>query len=279
MSNPKNILITGTSSGIGRYVVEVLTARGHFVFAGYRNPQDAEEIKKINPDKIQPVMIDVTNDESIRRAKEEIAKSGRPLDVLFNNAGLALGGPLETLKIDDIKKLYEVNFFGYVRMIQNFLPLLRLSQGRIINISSISGLFTIPFTIPYSTSKHAVEALADGLRRELRAQKIKVVLIEPGSIKTPIWKKSANWWEEIVKLSPEILSHYQPAITNFIKLFRSKAAHASELNKLKSALIRAVEKANPRARYQAYFTNRLTALLVKFLPVKFMDWLFGRLLN
>jgi len=279
MNNPKNILITGTSSGIGRYAVEILTARGHFVFAGCRQPQDAEEIKKINSDKIQPIIIDVTNDESIRRAKEEIAKSGRPLDVLFNNAGLALGGPLETLKIDDIKKLYEVNFFGYVRMIQNFLPLLRLSQGRIINISSISGLFTIPFTIPYSTSKHAVEALADGLRRELRAQKIKVVLIEPGSIKTPIWKKSANWWGEVIKLSPETLSYYQPAITNFIKLFRSKSAHASELSKLKNALIRAVEKSNPRARYQAYFTNRLTALLVKFLPVKFLDWLFGRLLN
>lgn len=279
MIKSKTILITGASSGIGRYIVETLAARGHFVFAGYRDPKDALEIKKINPEKIQPILLDITSEESISQAKKVINETGRELDVLFNNAGLALGGPLEAISIESIKKLYEVNFFGCVKMIQNFLPLLRKSQGRIINISSISGLLVNAFLIPYSSSKYAVEALSDGLRRELKLQKIKVVIIEPGSIKTPIWKKSTNWSEEIMQSRPDILALYQPAVDNFLKFLRLNAKRAAELSKLKRAIIRAVESQRPKARYQAYFTNWLLAMFVKLMPAKFIDWLFDHFLD
>jgi len=279
MDNQKTILVTGASSGLGRHIVEILAARGHFIFAGHRNPAEAEELKKINPEKIYPVLIDVTADSSIRQAKLKIVKTGRPLDVLFNNAGLALGGPLETIDLEAIKKLYDVNFFGYIRMIQNFLPLLRKNRGRIINMSSISGLLVNAFLIPYSSSKYAVEALSDGLRRELKLQKIKVVIIEPGSIKTSIWKKSTDWSEEIMKLSPEILPYYQPAVTNFIKFLRVNSSQAAELNKLTGAVIKAVESANPRARYRCWFSNWFVAVIAKFMPAKFIDWLFDRFLD
>jgi len=279
MNNSKTILITGASSGIGRYLVETLTARGHFVFAGYRDSQDASEIKKINPDRIQPLLIDVSSEEAIAQAKLEIEQIGRALDVLINNAGLALGGPLETTDLRSIQKLYEVNFFGYIRMIQNFLPLLRKSQGRIINISSISGLLVNPFLIAYASSKYAVEALSDGLRRELKSQKIKVVLIEPGSIKTPIWKKSIAWSEEIMESQTEVLTNYQPAVANFIKFLKFNTAHAAETSKLKRAVIKAVESSRPQARYQAYFSNWLLARIAKFAPAKFIDWLFACFLD
>lgn len=279
MNKPRTILITGASSGIGHYIVETLTARGHFVFAGYRDPNDALEIKKINPERIQPLLIDVTSDDLVSQAKLEVEKTGRALDVLFNNAGLAIGGPLETINIEAIKKLYEVNFFGYIRMIQQFLPLLRVSRGRIINISSISGLFATPFMVPYSASKYAVEALSDGLRRELRTSQVKVVMIEPGSIKTPIWKKSVDWSEELMKNQSEILTHYQPAVTNFIKFLRLNTVHAAELSKLKRAIIQAVESPRPKARYQAYLSNWLFALALKFVPAKAVDWIFNRFLD
>ncbi len=279
MIKPKTILITGASSGIGRYMTEILAARGHFIFAGYRDPSDEAELKKINSEKIQPLIVDVTSDNSIHQAKLEIEKTGRSLDVLINNAGLGLGGPLEATDINEIKKLFEVNYFGYIRTIQNFLPLLRTSQGRIINISSISGLFTNAFLIPYASSKYAVESLSDGLRRELKLQKIKVVMIEPGSIKTPIWKKSSAWSETVMKTHPEILNNYQPAIDNFIKFLEINERMAADLGKLKGAIIKAAENKKPKARYQAYFSNWFLAHLVRIMPAKAIDWFFDHFLD
>jgi len=273
MNKLKTILVTGASSGIGRYIVETLAARGHFVFAGYRKPEDAQELVKINSERVCPIFLDVTSLESIASAKKEIEKTGKALDVLFNNAGRALGGPLEAINVDSIKALYDVNFFGYVRMVQACLPLLRKSQGRIINISSISGLLTNSFLIPYSSSKYAVEALSDGLRRELKSQNIKVVIIEPGSIKTPIWKKSTDWSEGVIQANPGILKYYEPAISNFLNFLKLNAERAASLDKLKRAIIRSTEANIPKARYQAYFSNWLLAILIKLSPAKFIDWI------
>ncbi|MFA5023753.1 MAG: SDR family oxidoreductase [Patescibacteria group bacterium] len=279
-NNNKTLLITGASSGIGHYIVETLAARGWFIFAGYRDEKAAAEIKKISPENIQPLYLDVTDENSVLAARELINKSGRQLNVLFNNAGTSLGGPLEVISITEMKKLFEVNYFGYVRLIQNFLPLLRASQGRIVNISSISGLFTNAFLIPYCATKYAVESLSDGLRRELKNQKIKVVMIEPGSVKTPIWKKSTAWSEDLLKKArSEVLNSYQPALNNFLKLLVLNEKQAVRPEKLKRAIIKSVESKRPQARYRGYFSNWFMAQLLRFLPPKAIDWFFTRLLN
>lgn len=279
MNKSKAILITGASSGIGRYMVETLTARGHFVFAGYRKAEDANALKLINPEKVQSVWLDVTDDNSVNQVKIEIEKSGRKLDVLINNAGLAIGGPLEALSLIEIRKLYEVNFFGLISVIQTFLPLLRLSQGRIVNISSIAGVFAVPFMVPYSSSKYSVEALSDGLRRELRNQKVKVIMIEPGSLKTPLWRKSIDWSNQALLARPETLTYYQPELDNFIKFLELNVKYADNVSKLRLAIISAVEKTRPQVRYRGYFKNWLLVILIKFSPGKFIDAVFKKFLK
>ena len=136
----KSILITGASSGIGKYMTEILAKRGWIIWAGYRDEKGKNELLKIKSEKIYPLEIDVTNNQLIIEAKKIIENSGFTLNAIFNNAGIAIGGPVEILNIEDVKKVYEVNFFGLIRIIQVFLPLLRQSQGRIINMSSIGGL-------------------------------------------------------------------------------------------------------------------------------------------
>ena len=111
------------------------------------------------------------------------------LSGLVNNAGIAYGGPVEFLELDELRRAFEVNFFGVIAVTQAFLPALRVGHGRIVNMSSNSGLVAAPFLSPYTTSKWALEALSDALRVELDPWKIRVVVIEPGAINTPIWTK------------------------------------------------------------------------------------------
>ena len=233
-TNNKSILITGASSGIGKYTTEILAERGWIVWAGYRNEKDKNELLKI--DNVRPVKLGVTDVGSIVQVKEIIENSKIPLNVLFNNAGIAVGGPIEMLDIEDIKKVYDVNVFGYVRMIQNFLPLLRQSSGRIINMSSMGGLVGVPFLMPYSSSKFAIEGISDSLRRELYNQNIQISVIEPGPIKTSIWKKSLENSDAVFNFDNKILKLYQPAVKNLNSLIKNNNDFAVSLNKLKKII-------------------------------------------
>lgn len=183
------VVVTGASTGIGRETARRLAQSGFEVYGTVRRPEDAAGLRA---DGVTPVTMDVTDRASITAARRAVleAQADRPLVGLVNNAGIPAVGPLEFLPIEDLRRAFEVNVFGVVAVTQAFLPELRGSQGRIVNMSSVSGRIAMPFLGPYSASKFALEAISDSLRRELMPSGVKVIVIQPGSVRTPIWEKA-----------------------------------------------------------------------------------------
>jgi NAD(P)-dependent dehydrogenase (short-subunit alcohol dehydrogenase family) len=162
------VLITGTSTGIGRACAEFFRSRGDLVYGGSRKP-------------------DVRNDESVNTAVSDILEREGRIDILINNAGIAIAGAVEDTSMEEAKEQFEVNFFGTLRVCKAVLPAMRAQRsGYIINISSIAGLIAMPYQGLYSASKFAVEGLSESLRMETRDFGIKIVLIEPGDHKTTL---------------------------------------------------------------------------------------------
>ena len=187
------VVVTGTSTGIGRAAAKRLAHGGFRVFAGVRKDADAESIRGEGIDGLEPVMIDVTDEGSIASAREHVeqAVGDEGLEGLVNNAGTAIPGPLEFLSLQRIRDQLEVNLIGQIAVTQAFLPLIRKGRGRIVNIASVGGRVTFPFNAPYHLSKHAMEAFSDALRLELQPWEIDVSCVEPGSIATEIWETGA----------------------------------------------------------------------------------------
>lgn len=181
-------LITGSSSGIGQLSALELARRGHRVFASMRNLESASYIRaKAEKENlvVETVALDVTDAGSVTAAIAQVTERAGRLDVLVNNAGFGSFGPLEDYSDEDLKHVFETNFFGALRVTRAALPTMRAQRaGTIIMVSSISGLRTFPFVSVYSASKFALEAASNGLRHELRAFGIHVVLVEPGNFNT-----------------------------------------------------------------------------------------------
>src|SRR3954470_17650850 len=193
------IVVTGVSSGIGRAAALELDRRGYRVFGGVRIPEDGESVKSEASERFTPLILDVTDADAITRAREAVdaALGDEPLAGVVNNAGVGSGGPIEALDMDELRQTLEINTIAPVALTQAFIPRLRASRGRVVNISSIGGRIAQPFLGPYSASKFALEALSDTMRRELRPWGIHVALIEPGNVKTRIWEKGRSQVEEL----------------------------------------------------------------------------------
>lgn len=182
----KPVLVTGASSGIGEAIAVHLAHKGFKVFAGARRIEKLQSLSGMGGGQITPVALDVTDKASIETAMSQIAENGQPLYGLVNNAGISLVGPVERTDLDEWRQLYETNVFGIVAMVQAALPQMReAGKGRIVNIGSVGGRIVAPFFGPYASSKHAVEGVSDGLRRELKYHGVKVSLVRPGFINTP----------------------------------------------------------------------------------------------
>jgi len=175
----KAVLVTGATTGIGRATAEHLAARGYFVYAGARKDTDMEALDKI--ENVMAVRLDVTRQDQVDAAVALIGVQGRGLWGLVNNAGVAAFAPLTEAKQSDLEFIFEVNVFGVFRVTQAFAPMIIESKGRIVNISSISGVYSAPTASMYSASKHALEAMTDSLALELRDLGVHVVAINPGS--------------------------------------------------------------------------------------------------
>ena len=178
------MLVTGASTGIGRYVTERLAAAGHFVYAGARKDADLAALNAIK--NVQALRLDVTKQADIDAAVATITKAGRGLYGLVNNAGIATPGPFATSSFEEIDLQMQVNVYGPVRMTKAFLPLLLESKGRITNIGSISGVLAAKDLNAYAMSKHAMEAFTDSLATELAPQGVIVNIVEPGNFNSEI---------------------------------------------------------------------------------------------
>jgi NAD(P)-dependent dehydrogenase (short-subunit alcohol dehydrogenase family) len=180
----KAVLVTGASSGIGRRITELLASKGYFVYAGARSQQDLDALEAL--ENVEAVRLDVTVQSEIDAAVEIVREGGRGLCGLVNNAGVATLGPLIETDIGELQWLFDVNVYGVYRVTQAFAPLIIEAKGRIINISSISGVLEWPMGGLYTMSKHAIEAYSDTLALEMDRFGVKVSAIEPGNFKSDI---------------------------------------------------------------------------------------------
>jgi NAD(P)-dependent dehydrogenase (short-subunit alcohol dehydrogenase family) len=276
MKEKRLVLITGASTGIGFEAAKYLSLNGFTVLAGVRTDKDYERLNSINKE-IIAIKIDVTDELTIDSAVVKIRESYsfQNYFALINNAGIVKAGPLEFIKIEDLQIQLEVNVTSQVRVTQKFLPLLRESKkARVLFTGSNSGVFTIPMNAPYCASKHAIEAIADGFRRELLANStIKVSLLQPGQIKTPIWEKSLHKATQAKKSYPPQVDTLYGHLTNKIENQVMATAHknAADPFVVSRAILHALDSEKPRTRYSMGTGSRLTQLLFKRLPDKMMD--------
>jgi NAD(P)-dependent dehydrogenase (short-subunit alcohol dehydrogenase family) len=183
-----SVLVTGAARGIGRSITTHLADRGWDVVAGVRTQRDADDIVSLNSQRISSVLLDVTDDAQIA----DLAESLGGLDAVVNNAGIAVGGPMETVSSEEWRKQLEVNVIGQLAVTRAVLPLLRKSRGRIVFISSVNGQLAMPMLGAYCASKFALEAAAHAMRMELRPWRIPVVIVEPAQTDTDMWGTAAH---------------------------------------------------------------------------------------
>jgi NAD(P)-dependent dehydrogenase (short-subunit alcohol dehydrogenase family) len=267
------LLISGASTGIGRACAEHLDNLGFTVFAGVRKQSDADSLRGAGSGRTQPLMLDVTDGESIVSAMRSLGEaSPAGLAGLVNNAGVSAGGPLEFVAIEEWRRALEVNFIGQVAVTKAALPALRKARGRIVNMTSIGGRLASPFLGPYNASKYALEAVTDALRIELRRFGIEVAAVEPGAVATPIWEKSRATAEQVTETMPaEALQLYGAgfaAISKFI-------SEGERLGVPPVEVARAVEHAltarRPKTRYVVGRDARMRLILTRLLPTRLMD--------
>lgn len=258
----RSVLVTGTSTGIGRSTALRLASSGWRVFAGVRKDADGKALVAAAEGELEPLILDVAKQASVTRAVERVnaATSGR-LNGLVNNAGIYLGGPLELMKPEEIDLTYAVNVTGLLALTRACLPMLRAAQGRIVNVSSISGLVALPGVSVYAGSKHAVEAITDALRVELDPFGVKVIAVEPGGVKTPIWDKGASR-DQSSQDDPEnaeLRKLYAPLVRLLEKLNAKPGGVTPET--VAESIITALESARPRNRYMVGADAKALSLL------------------
>ncbi|HTV74168.1 MAG TPA: SDR family oxidoreductase [Candidatus Acidoferrales bacterium] len=271
-------LITGASTGIGRATALRLAQRGERVFAGVRNPQDGAALVQAGGEKITALELDVTQPSAIESARGQIEASlgTTQLTGLVNNAGIVVAGPLEIISDEDLRRQFDVNFFGAMAVTRAFLPLLRASRGRIVNLSSIAGKVSVPFNGAYSASKFALEAASDALRLELFPMGIHVSLIEPGQIATPIWQRAGDAARTAFeKAPPEKFALYREAMEHFASLANAGANQRLSADRVAAVIERALFERNPRARYLIGRDARFMLPIAR-LPEPLRDRLFRR---
>lgn len=244
-----SVLITGASSGIGLALALHLARKGHRVFAGVRQDRDAEVLRSRSKGRITPVQIDVTSPGSVEQAVQQVAAQTQgSLDVLVNNAGVAFSGPLEMTAHDELTKLMNVNVLGTFAVTRACLPLLRHAQGRIVNISSISGVFAAPGLTAYVASKHAVEGMTAALRLEMAAHGVKVCSIAPGKIDTPIWSKAMETSGALSQQHEgELQTVYRPLLDFYQRYASTEAGIPMEA--VLDTVDRTLHARHPQARY------------------------------
>ena len=270
------VLVTGASTGIGEATATHLAGLGFDVLAGVRRDADAERLRAGG---LRPVRLDVAEPASVESLRAELGDS--PLAGLVNNAGIAVSGPLEFLPLDELRRQLEVNLIGQVAVIQACLPGLRRGRGRIVNISSIGGRVALPLLGPYNASKFALEGISDSLRRELQGQGVEVCLVEPGGVKTPIWRKGNEQADRILAQMPPEAERLYGRLADAlreqtVKIERDRGLPPEDVAEVVG---RAMTASRPRARYLVGRDAKLRARLAALLPDRAMDSLIARALS
>jgi NAD(P)-dependent dehydrogenase (short-subunit alcohol dehydrogenase family) len=250
MNDQKVAVITGSSSGIGLESALILARNGYTTYATMRSPDKDTSIKAAVQNEGLPIRViplDVTDDSSVNNAVDQIISEVGRIDVLVNNAGYGLLGALEDLALEEIKSQFETNFFGPIRVIQAVLPTMRKQRsGRIINISSGNGIFGLPGASAYVSTKFAIEGLSESIAYELEPFGIRVILIEPGFIRT-------NFANAIVvaKRAQDSASPYPEMMQKLMAVAAKLAKNASDAELVANIVLNAASNSSPSLRYLA----------------------------
>jgi NAD(P)-dependent dehydrogenase (short-subunit alcohol dehydrogenase family) len=282
MRRNATVVITGTSSGIGRATALHLDHLGFEVFAGVRRQEDADRLASDASDRLATLLLDVTDAASIEAARTNVAErlGGRNLDGLVNNAGYTSTAPMEFVEIGELRRQFEVNLFGAAAVARAFLPHLLRPGGRIVNISSGAGRIVTPLLGPYCASKYALVAISDAMRVELRGAGIAVSIVEPGFIETPMHEKNDVRIADLLDSLPEAgRARYGPALQRLKATNEKMAESAAPAEDVARAVERALTDARPRARYPVTREARLLYWIGPFLSDRIRDAIFGRIVG
>lgn len=281
-SMQRSVVITGASTGIGEACALRLDRAGFRVFAGVRKSADGDALRTKASSRLVPVQIDVADQASIdaARAFVESAVGAAGLSGLVNNAGIAIAGPIEVVPLDELRQQLEVNVIGQVAVTQAFMPLLRKQRGRVVFIGSIAGRVSTPVLGPYSASKHAIEAIGDALRQELRPWGMQVAIVEPGNIRTPIWGKADEMADRIdAGVSAEGHRLYDPAIKKMREVVAGMGNVGISPDQVAKVVEHALTASKPKTRYIVGRDAHLQAVLRTVVPSRVMDGLVERQLK
>jgi short-subunit dehydrogenase len=264
------ILITGSTSGIGRHAALHLARLGHRVFATGRNDAALAQLKAEAPSTLETIRLDVTSAASIEEARSRVDEltNIRGVDVLVNNAGYGMLGPTEMISDGEMRAQYETNVFGLMNVTRAFLPAMHArGSGRIVNVSSIGGLITLPLFGVYNSTKYAVESLSDAMRLELAPFGIQVSLIEPGVIDTGFTDRSMQEIERFRAAD----SRYAPVLARTEEMRKSSDRLAVSPKCISKAIEHASTASRPHARYVAPLRAAIMVAIAKWIPTRWRD--------
>lgn len=268
------IVVTGASTGMGAATAEELARRGFHVLAGVRREADADALRA---DGIEPQILDITVESDIAAIADRVTRDPRPLRALVNNAGIAINSPVETLPMAQWRRQFEVNLFGHIAITQALLPELFKSCGTVVNISSVGGKVVLPTYGAYAGSKFALEAASDALRREVSDLGVKVVVVEPGAVKTAMPERGiATAQGLIADMTATQLARYgdlNAAVTAQARSFLDIGVPAEHAAKV---IVKAATASRPRTRYTIGRDAAVLVRLSRVLPDRALDRIMRR---
>jgi NAD(P)-dependent dehydrogenase (short-subunit alcohol dehydrogenase family) len=278
----RTALISGASTGIGRASAIRLANAGWDVFAGVRKEADGESVRAESPDRITPVILDVTDAGTIDSAAKTVhaAVGSSGLHALVNNAGITVQGPLEFLPVDELRRQFEVNVIGQVALTQAAMPEIRAAGGRIVNMGSVGGRVAHPFLGPYNASKFAIEAITDSMRKELRPWGIHVIVVEPGSMATEIWDKGSRGADDLLeKIGPRGRELYGGLLEKLREVAVKTGERGGSPDKVAKVVETALTSDRPRTRYLVGPDAKAQVVLSTILPDRAFDALEAKYLE
>ncbi len=273
------VVVTGASTGIGAATARELARRGFHVLAGVRQGKDADALRATN---LEPIMLDITNQAEIGALVKHITDDPerRPLRAVVNNAGIGVNAPIEALPLSEWRRLFDVNLFGHVAIMQALLPALIASRGTIVNISSVGGKVAMATYGPYAGSKFALEAVSDALRREVEPLGVKVVVVEPGAVTTEMLGQVGVTGERIISgMTTELHGRYAALMQSIISQAQAAIPKGVPAAHVGRVIADAITSKRPRTRYTVGRDAAIIVRLARYLSDRMLDRLLARSLK
>ncbi|MET0522665.1 MAG: SDR family oxidoreductase [Jiangellaceae bacterium] len=267
--NRELVVVTGASTGMGAATARELARRGFHVLAGVRRDSDRQSLRA---EGIEPVILDITDPDHVAALAARVERGPQPLRALVNNAGVPGAGPVEVMPLSEWRRVFEVNLFGHIAVTQALLPALVRGKGRVVNISSLNGKISMAGYGPYAASKFAMEAMSDALRNELAPHGVRVVVVEPGGVRT-----------EMSRVGLAALSRLDDGMTpeqnaRYGALMRAIPAHVAAFTKAgvtsdvaAKRIAKAATVGRPRTRYTIGATATFLIRASRILPDRMLD--------